>query len=45
MGASPTHDGGIEFDFVELTNVKGTVVLNREQALALMHGIQNWFQM
>lgn len=45
IGASPTHDGGIDFDFAEFTNVKANVALNREEALALMRGIQNWFDM
>lgn len=45
IGASPTADGGIDFDFAELTNVKANVVLSREEALALMRGIQNWFEM
>jgi hypothetical protein len=45
IGASPTEDGGIDFDFAELLTVKANVTLNREQALALMQGIQNWFDM
>lgn len=45
IGACPTNEGGIDFDFAEFTNVKANVVLNREQALALMRGIQNWFAM
>lgn len=45
IGASPTHDGGIDFDFAELTNVKANVTLDREQALALMRGVLNWFNM
>ena len=45
IGASPTEDGGIDFDFAVLTDVKANVVLDREQALALMRGIQNWFDM
>lgn len=45
IGASPTADGGIDFDFAEFTNVKANVILDREQALALMRGIQNWFDM
>lgn len=43
IGACPTEDGGIDFDFAEFTKVKANVILNREQALALMRGIQNWF--
>lgn len=45
IGASPTADGGIDFDFSEFTSVKANVTLSREQALALMQGIQNWFSM
>ena len=45
IGASPTQDGGIDFDFAEFTNVKANVTLDREQALTLMRGIQNWFDM
>jgi hypothetical protein len=45
IGASPTADGGIDFDFAELTNIKANVVLTREEALHLMRGIQNWFEM
>jgi hypothetical protein len=45
IGACPTEDGGIDFDFAEFTTVKANVALNREQALALMRGIQNWFAM
>lgn len=45
IGASPTADGGIDFDFAEFTDVKANVILDREQALKLMRGIQNWFDM